>query len=138
MLPLGITVWTREGFLERMILYWCFPVMVMSSIWYWVFQLTPNFIFRQGWIGHGMYDGFLKTDFDHMELRRLAMLRSGSLALVPEASCVGDQAWSCKGGVVPLVLRPVGNDFEMVGECYLAPAMVPKGPKSDSTIIRLV
>lgn len=55
---------------------------------------------------------FLKADFHHIELSRMARLRSGSLALIFEAFCIDDQIWDCKGGIVPFVLRP---NIEMIG-----------------------
>ncbi|KAF2680850.1 hypothetical protein K458DRAFT_434114 [Lentithecium fluviatile CBS 122367] len=116
-LPLAVGAWERSsiyGILERIVIYWCFPVVAVSSMWYLCFQLTPNFIFKQDWGIHGVGEGFLKAEFENMELRRMARLRSEALALVPEASCIGDQIWSCRGGIVPLVLRPHGEDFEMV------------------------
>ena len=130
MLPLTITAWTRNDIVERIMLYWCFPVVAFSSMWYWCFQLMPNFMFQE--------DDFLKADFDHMELRRMARLGSGSLALVPEASCIGDQIWSCRGGIVPLVLRANGKDFEMVGECYSGTAKAVERPKSAKDMICLI
>ena len=133
-LPLAITAQTGSGIAERIMMYWCFPVVAVSAICYLCFQLVPNFMSRQGWEAYGMKEGFLKEDFDSMELRRLARLKSGFLALVPEATYVGDQIWSCKGGIVPLVLRPNGDDYEMVGECY----SVAKWPKSDDRKIRLI
>jgi hypothetical protein len=137
-LPLAISTWTRDGLIQRILIYWCFPVVAISSMWYWCFQLMPKFMFQQGWQDLGVGDGFLKTDFENMELRRLARLRSGSLALVPEASCIGDQVWKCKGGIVPLVLRPNGDDFEMVGECYSARETGVEPAKAADSVIRLI
>ncbi|KAH7152579.1 heterokaryon incompatibility protein-domain-containing protein [Dactylonectria macrodidyma] len=137
-LPLAIVAWTGSGIVNRIMIYWCFPVVAISSMWYWCFQLTPNFMLQEGWEDHGVEDGFLKSDFDNMELRRLARLTSGSLALVPEASCIGDQIWSCKGGTVPLVLRSKGYDSEMVGECYLATATAAERLMPADSLIRLI
>lgn len=137
-LPLLIATQTRNGILERFMMYWIFPAVAMSSFWYLCFQLTPNFMFRSKWETYGAEEGFLKADFDHMELRRMARLRSGSLALVPEASCLGDQVWSGKGGIVPLVLRPSGKNFEMVGECYSTNTATHKAPKSPEVLVCLI
>lgn len=136
--PLVIATQTTSGIVERILLYWCFPVVALSSMWYWTFQLTPNFRFQNGWEKNGVEEGFLNEDFNHMELRRMARLRSGSLALVPEAAYVGDQIWSVDGGVVPLVLRPKGDDFELVGECYSAMTRGLVGLVSSERTIRLV
>lgn len=122
-------------------MYWVFPAVLISTMWYLCFQLTPNFMFREGWgPRYGLGEGFLRCEFDGMELRRLAMLRSGALALVPQAAELGDQVWWCKGGVVPLVLRASGEDFEVVGECYSAAVMASerKGLKEVTSFIRLV
>jgi len=108
-----ISVVTREGFLERMFLYWCLRTVAISFMWYMCFQLVPNFMFREGWSGYGVSADFLQADFDGMELRRLAMLDNGCLVLVPQASSIGDQVWWCRGGIVPLVLRGSGSDFEI-------------------------
>jgi hypothetical protein len=120
-------------------IYWCFPVAVISFMWYMCFQLVPNFMFQEGWNDYGVKDCFMKADFDGMELRRLAMLSSGSLALVPQASDIGDQVWNCKGAMVPLVLRPSSSDFEMVGECYSATATATAEQRDSAEVtIRLI
>jgi hypothetical protein len=137
-LPLAICAVTREGFLERLVIYWFFPVVIVSFMWYMCFQLIPNFMFQDGWNEYGVGAGFLLADFDCMELRRLAMLDSGSLALVPQASCIGDQVWGCRGATVPLVLRPSGSDFKMVGECYSATLAAAEREDSADTAIRLI
>ncbi|KAH6839649.1 heterokaryon incompatibility protein-domain-containing protein [Chaetomium sp. MPI-CAGE-AT-0009] len=60
-----------------------------------------------------------------IESRRLARLSSGHLALVPQASLLGDAIALCRGGNVPLLLRQheMGEHFEMVGECYVDAVM---------------
>lgn len=137
-MPILITLWTANGILERVLIYWMFPLAVFSTMWYWTFQLVPNFIFLDNLGEHGVGDNSLREDFENMELRRMARLKTGHLALVPEASCVGDQVWGCRGGKMPLVLRSHGDDFEMVGECYSDTMIIPKKPKAPDTIIRLV
>ncbi|KAK3994286.1 heterokaryon incompatibility protein-domain-containing protein [Cladorrhinum sp. PSN332] len=62
-----------------------------------------------------------------IELRRMARTTSGLLLLVPATTQPGDVIAICRGGVAPLVLRPVDadcgvdriSDFELVGECYV-------------------
>ncbi|KAK0750187.1 heterokaryon incompatibility protein-domain-containing protein [Schizothecium vesticola] len=137
-LPPAICVVTREGFLQRILMYWCAPVVAVSCMWYMCFQLVPNFMFQEGWSEYGVNAGFLKADFDGMELRRLAMLDSGCLVLVPQAANIGDQVWSCRGATVPLLLRPSGSDFEMVGECYSATLSADERKDSADVAIRLV
>lgn len=83
-------------------------------------------------------EGFLKNDFDNMELRRLARLSSGSLALVPEASCVGDQIWIAEGAIVPLVLRLDRQEFQLVGECFLPTAASLKRQERAKCTISLI
>ena len=137
-LPFAVCAITGESFLERVIIYWCIPVLAISFMWYMCFQLVPNFMFHEGWENYGVNNGFLGAEFDCMELRRLAMLSSGSLALLPQASNIGDQVWSCKGAVVPLVLRPSGSDFEMVGECYSTTAAAAGRKGSAEVALRLI
>lgn len=121
MLPLAVSAWEGGGLLRRLGIYWFIATVTITSMWYCCFQLVPNFnFFRRD---QDANDNPWRADLEHMELRRLVRLEDGSLALVPEASCVGDQIWLCKGGIMPLTLRPKGNDFEMVGECYSATAL---------------
>lgn len=63
----------------------------------------------------------------------MARMTSGRLLLVPATAQRGDTIALCRGGVVPLVLRPVFpdsdidkiSDFELVGECYVYSMMDP-------------
>ena len=141
--PIAIhaAAWTLEGLAVRVLLYWCFPVLCTATMWWCCFQLVPNTAYRRDWdtLGTGN-EGFLRREFDHMELRRLARLRSGKLALVPEASQVGDQVWACRGGIVPLILRPTERDgfLEMVGECYSSSIQQGPKPSRPTRLISLV
>ena len=68
-------------------------------------------------------------EFAKVELRTMARTTSGLLLLVPGTTQPGDVIALCRGGVVPLVLRPVDSghsvdvdrisDFQLVGECYV-------------------
>jgi hypothetical protein len=52
--------------------------------------------------------------------RRLFTTETGYLGLGPVSLQKGDQVWLCKGGRVPLVLRPVGSScFKLIGETYV-------------------
>jgi len=72
-------------------------------------------------------------EFANAELRRMARMASGRLLLVPPTAQPSDVVALCRGGVVPLVLRPVCpdpdtdkiSDFELVGECYVYGMMDP-------------
>ncbi|KAF2024592.1 hypothetical protein EK21DRAFT_117634 [Setomelanomma holmii] len=112
---------TTTGLWSRVKLYYILPTVVMAAMWYTCFQLVPNakFMFRDRWQRDALGEDFLGKDFDHMELRRMAQLETELLALVPEASMVGDEVWWCRGGRVPLVLRRREEEYELVGACYI-------------------
>jgi len=67
------------------------------------------------------------VELEGAELRRMAQMASGRFVLAPAAAVPGDVVALCRGGAVPLVLRPVGaesdvdrvEDFELVGEAYI-------------------
>ena len=51
--------------------------------------------------------------------RRLMIVDSGYLGLCPADTSIGDKVARIAGCDTPLVLRPFGNCFKVVGECYL-------------------
>ncbi|KAI1852878.1 hypothetical protein JX265_012906 [Neoarthrinium moseri] len=51
--------------------------------------------------------------------RRLMVLTAGLLGLAPEGAREGDFIIILFGCSVPLVMRSHGNDFEVIGECYV-------------------
>jgi hypothetical protein len=53
-----------------------------------------------------------------IERRKLITTRTGWLGLAPEES-VGDIVAILFGCNYPVVLRPSGNDFKYIGECYV-------------------
>jgi len=68
------------------------------------------------------------VEFEGAELRRMAQMASRRLVLGPAATAPGDVIALCRGGSVPIVLRPVGleesdidrvEDFHLVGEAYV-------------------
>lgn len=134
-LPLIISAMTGSGIWERIILYWVAPAIVISLLFYACFQIFPNFNFPKGWIKYGLDEDFLKEDFDHMELRRMALLKSRVLALVPEASLVGDEVWICGKSSMPVTLRSRGDKFEVVGECYVHLLPVPRVPEKSICLV---
>jgi hypothetical protein len=51
--------------------------------------------------------------------RRLARTENGYLALVPAEARVDDKISLLQGGKMPYVLREKGNEWELVGDCYV-------------------
>lgn len=51
--------------------------------------------------------------------RRLVITENGYLGLAPRAVCQGDVLVSLHGCSCPVVLRPCGDQYEIVGECYV-------------------
>lgn len=51
--------------------------------------------------------------------RALFRTKGGFLGLGPLSAQVGDQVWLLKGARTPFILRPVGECFQLVGECYV-------------------
>lgn len=51
--------------------------------------------------------------------RRFAFSKSGLTALVPKISKPGDMFVSIDGALVPYVLRSVGVNYQILGQCYL-------------------
>jgi hypothetical protein len=50
--------------------------------------------------------------------RRLATTEKGYLGLVDEGVCQGDQSCIFLGGRMPVILRPMGDCYHFIGECY--------------------
>ena len=55
--------------------------------------------------------------------RRLAMTKKGLIGLVPKVSRASDLAVIFQGSKMPWVLRPHGEDYLFLGQCYLDGAM---------------
>jgi hypothetical protein len=77
------------------------------------------------------------------EGKSLCVTTSGRICLTPSETRVGDSVAILYGGRTPYVLRPVGEDFEFVGESYVHGLMkgeALKDPNFQSTVrkIRLI
>jgi hypothetical protein len=73
---------------------------------------------------------YARALLDNSRHRLLCTTRSGFLGMTPESSIVGDLIALCWGGRVPYVLRPVGDNFIFIGECYIHGLM--KGEACDA------
>jgi hypothetical protein len=51
--------------------------------------------------------------------RQLSITERKLIGLVPELSEVGDKIFVLYGGQVPFILRPKGEFYELIGECYI-------------------
>lgn len=51
--------------------------------------------------------------------RVLGTTEKSYLAMVPMMACVGDEIVIFSGGKVPFVIRAEGNNFKLVGPCYV-------------------
>lgn len=55
----------------------------------------------------------------HQAERRLAKTDTGHLALCPKETSVNDKLVLLQGSGVPFILRPIGDHWQIVGECYV-------------------
>lgn len=91
------------------------PRIVKSSSYAWV-TLAMNAVnqtFRP-LVDLGFSDAINVTDY-----RRLIRSRNGFLGLAPTECRVGDSIVVFEGGRVPLIIRPHGENWELVGESYV-------------------
>ena len=51
--------------------------------------------------------------------RRFCMSESGRMGWIPEAGKTGDVISVLYGCFLPVLLRPKGNAYEMIGTCYI-------------------
>nr|OQO30712.1 hypothetical protein B0A51_01836 [Rachicladosporium sp. CCFEE 5018] len=71
---------------------------------------------RKTWQSFGEFSVVL----DHVYNRRMGRTAKGRLALLPRSAGVGDLIVVCKGGRVPLCLRPADQvTFTLMGEAYV-------------------
>jgi hypothetical protein len=71
--------------------------------------------------------------------RRIVRLDNGYIGMVPWLVRRKDVIMLIKGGRVPLALRPRGNNYELLGDCYIHGIM--KGEafdESQCTPIRII
>jgi hypothetical protein len=66
----------------------------------------------------------VKPDFDFINLcairqRRVFRTQDGFVGLGPGSAEKGDYIALCKGGKLPLVLRKHGDDYELLGDCFI-------------------
>lgn len=64
-----------------------------------------------------------REDFDHLPLevgRRPAITRDGRLCFAPHTCCISDQVALLRGGRHPYVIRKAGDEWEVVGPCYVS------------------
>lgn len=61
----------------------------------------------------------LVPSFSYLNNRRLARTDAGDIALCPKETAVNDKIVLLQGSDVPFVLRPTGDNWRIVGECYV-------------------
>lgn len=61
----------------------------------------------------------LIPSFSYLNNRRLARTDGGHIALCPKETEVSDKLVLLKGSDVPFILRPSGEHWQIVGECYV-------------------
>lgn len=57
--------------------------------------------------------------FPSLDNRSLATTSGGDLALCPKETTVNDKLVLLQGSDVPFILRPIGEHWQIVGECYV-------------------
>ena len=65
------------------------------------------------------YSKIASAIFNAIQLRRLATSETGYMGLVSHQAQIGDVIYMLWGGSVPYLLRPKGDGFWIVGECYV-------------------
>lgn len=61
----------------------------------------------------------LLPSFSRLNNRRLVRTDGGDIALCPKETEVNDKLVLLQGSDVPFILRPVGDHWQIVGECYV-------------------
>ena len=57
---------------------------------------------------------------DAIECRRFGVTSKGYMSLFPQTTHIGDEICVISGGHIPFVVRrQSGDDFQLVGECYV-------------------
>jgi len=88
----------------------------LNTIWYFL-------LFLLSYTGLWNFDAQdQKWDFSGAIMsknRRMFKTRDGYIGLGPSGMKEGDRIALFKGGKLPLVVRPVGEDLELVGDCYV-------------------
>lgn len=62
--------------------------------------------------------GKLMPSVSYLGNRRLARTDGGDIALCPKETAVKDKLVLLQGSDVPFILRPIGDRWQIVGECY--------------------
>ena len=62
---------------------------------------------------------FAQGFFRRFGMRRFFIMSSGHIGIGPQTMLPGDVVAVLYGGYVPFVLRPCGEEYELVGECYV-------------------
>lgn len=60
-----------------------------------------------------------EPSFSYLDNRRLAKTTGGYIALCPRQTAVNDRLVLLQGSDVPFILRPAGDRWQIVGECYI-------------------
>jgi len=60
-----------------------------------------------------------QSSASRMAHRRIVRTEGGYIGLAAPLTSPGDTVVLCKGGKLPLILRESGQDWELIGECYL-------------------
>jgi hypothetical protein len=68
---------------------------------------------------HREYAELVASRADYIASRRMIRSRKAYIGLAPNPTKAGDYIALVKGGRVPLVLRPKGNDWELIGDAYV-------------------
>jgi hypothetical protein len=119
-------IWYRHNIPFRIL-----QIMRLDQVWVLKLGLLLQGLFF--WIVCGIlkFDGIARllqvdpvtTGFPqlatHMSYRRMIKTDNGLFGLAGPLTVPGDTIVLCSGGKLPLVLRPNGEDWKLVGECYI-------------------
>lgn len=84
-----------------------------------VAQVTGQTVFMRRVLAAIMANDFQTRIRRTISHRRMMKTGDGLLGLAPALACVGDRVVLMKGLRTPVVVRPRGDGWELVGDCYI-------------------
>lgn len=103
--------------LDRVWFLWTF--YLLSGAFFWLFADIFRLRFLRKYLEVSPTDGLFHKMMTNTAYRRMIRSDSGLIGLAPPLTQPEDMIVLCKGGKLPLILRPRGSDWELIGDCYI-------------------
>jgi hypothetical protein len=127
---MGESLYENASEIARSLLAWDHKKMSSETkSWYSVYgdpERTKLYFPASEKIKRQHEEGFMQTAVQYagtalnmMHWKRFAASSDGYLASVPASSLPGDVVCVVMGAAVPFVLRPLGDGYQLIGECYM-------------------